>query len=153
MFEGTTKSLNVADLECPTFGLGPGTDTDGKPCRTTGPRYLPLIVPPPQVLSLDPEWLKACTGLTFLRSESFKFRDLRPTHSAAACLWTRSLRLWPQDNGSSDHTRSAFRSSTNPSSTTGSNAICELTQPHSQICRRSIAHWQSAEPTPSGRPS
>ena len=63
MFEGTTKSLNVADLECPTFGLGPGTKTDGKPCRTIGPPYLPLIVPPPQVLSLDPGWLKACTGL------------------------------------------------------------------------------------------
>ena len=60
---GTTKSLNVADLECPTFGLGPGTGKDGKPCRTIGPPYLPLIVPPPQVLSLDPGWLKACTGL------------------------------------------------------------------------------------------
>ena len=63
MFEGTTKSLNVADLECPTFGLGPGTNNEGKPCRTIGPPYLPLIVPPPQVLSLDPGWLKACTGL------------------------------------------------------------------------------------------
>ena len=62
-FEGTTKPLNVADLECPTFGLGPGTHTDGKPCRTVGPPYLPLIVPPSQVLSLDPGWLKACTGL------------------------------------------------------------------------------------------
>lgn len=62
-FEGTTKPLNVADLECPTFGLGPGTDTHGKPCRTVGPPYLPLIVPPSQVLSLDPGWQKACTGL------------------------------------------------------------------------------------------
>ena len=63
MFEGTTKPLNVADLECPTFGLGPGTNTDGTPCRTIGPPYLPLIVPPSQVLSLDPGWLKSCTGL------------------------------------------------------------------------------------------
>ncbi len=62
-FEGTTKPLNVADLECPTFGLGPGTNTDGKPCRTVGPPYLPLVVPPSQVLSLDPGWLKACSGL------------------------------------------------------------------------------------------
>ena len=53
----------MADLECPTFGLGPGTHTDGKPCRTVGPLYLPLIVPPSQVLLLDPGWLKACTGL------------------------------------------------------------------------------------------
>ena len=52
-FEGTTKSLNVADLECPTLRLGPGTNTDGKPCRTIGAPYLPLTVPPPQVLSLD----------------------------------------------------------------------------------------------------
>ena len=63
MFEGVTKPLNVADLECPTFGLGPGTNTDGTPCRTIGPPYLPLIVPPSQVLSLDPGWLKSCTGL------------------------------------------------------------------------------------------
>ena len=63
MFEGTTKPLNVADLECPTFGLGPGTNTDGTPCRTIGPPYLPLIVPPSQVLSLDPGWLRSCTGL------------------------------------------------------------------------------------------
>ncbi|KAM0798562.1 hypothetical protein BDR22DRAFT_974426 [Usnea florida] len=62
-FEGTTKTLNVADLECPTFGLGPGTSSNGKPCRTIGPPYLPLIVPPSQVLSLDPGWLQFCTGL------------------------------------------------------------------------------------------
>lgn len=62
-FEGTTKSLNVADLECPTFGLGPGTSSNGEPCRTIGPPYLPLIVPPSQVLSLDPGWLQLCTGL------------------------------------------------------------------------------------------
>ena len=63
MFEGTTKSLNVADLDCPTFGLGPGTSSNGEPCRTIGPPYLPLIVPPSQVLSLDPGWLQLCTGL------------------------------------------------------------------------------------------
>ena len=62
-FEGTTKPLNVADLECPTFGLGPGTSSNGEPCRTIGPPYLPLIVPPSQVLSLDPGWLQSCTGL------------------------------------------------------------------------------------------
>ena len=47
----------------------------------------------------------------FLRSRSFKFRDLRPTNSAAACLWTRSLRVWPQDNRSSPNSSSANRSS------------------------------------------
>jgi len=62
-FQGFAKPLNVADLACPTFGLGPGTDSDGQPCRTIGPPYLPLIIPPSQVLSLDPGWLQSCKGL------------------------------------------------------------------------------------------
>jgi len=60
-FVGDAKPLNVADLACPTFGLGIGSRS-GRPYTTVGPPYLPLIIPPPQVLSLDPQWQKACNG-------------------------------------------------------------------------------------------
>ena len=59
---GIFKALNVADLECPTFGLGLATGTDGTVRTTVGPPYLPIIIPPSQALSLDPDWQKQCTG-------------------------------------------------------------------------------------------
>ena len=59
---GIFKPLNVADLECPTFGLGLATGTDGTVRTTVGPPYLPIIIPPPQALTLDPDWQKQCTG-------------------------------------------------------------------------------------------
>lgn len=60
-FVGEASPLNVADLACPTFGLGIGSRS-GRPYTTVGPPYLPLIVPPPQILSLDPGWMSACKG-------------------------------------------------------------------------------------------
>ena len=59
---GIFKALNIADLECPTFGLGLATGTDGTVRTTVGPPYLPIIIPPPQALTLDPDWQRQCTG-------------------------------------------------------------------------------------------
>lgn len=61
-FLGTVKPLKVADLACPPFGLGVGTSTDGQKYTIIGPPYLPIIVPPPQVLHLDPQWESLCSG-------------------------------------------------------------------------------------------
>ena len=61
MFLGHKKPLNVADLECPTFGVGIATSINGEVYRTYGPPYLPIIIPPLQILSLDPIWQKLCT--------------------------------------------------------------------------------------------
>ena len=61
-FLGTVKPLNVADLACPTFGLGIGTSVNGDTYTTIGPPYLPIIVPPPQVLSIVPQWQSLCKG-------------------------------------------------------------------------------------------
>lgn len=61
MFLGTVKPLNAVDLACPTFGVGIATSANGKIYTTIGPPYLPIIVPPPQLLSLDPVWKSLCT--------------------------------------------------------------------------------------------
>ena len=56
--------LNVKDLACPTWGLGiPSTSADGTVVTTIGPPWLPLIIPPIEVFSLDPTWASRCTGL------------------------------------------------------------------------------------------
>jgi len=59
-FLGAVKPLHVADLACPTWGLGRSTNKDGTVHTTVGPPWLPLIVPPRQVLALDPDWNKLC---------------------------------------------------------------------------------------------
>ncbi|MCJ1463653.1 hypothetical protein MMC07_002261 [Pseudocyphellaria aurata] len=59
-FLGFKKSLNIAELECPTFGVGPATSANGRVYRTYGHPYLPIIIPPQQILSLDPAWEKYC---------------------------------------------------------------------------------------------
>lgn len=61
-FLGFKKPLNIAELECPTFGVGLATSADGRVYRTYGPPYLPIIIPPLQILSLDPAWEKYCRG-------------------------------------------------------------------------------------------
>ena len=61
-FLGTAKRWNVADLTSPTWGVGIRTSDNGDVYYTVGPPFLPLIIPPPQFLSLDPEWKKYCTG-------------------------------------------------------------------------------------------
>lgn len=61
MFLGYAKPLITADLACPTFGVGLTTSA-GSTYATYGPPYLPIIIPPPQLLDLDPEWKRLCTG-------------------------------------------------------------------------------------------
>ena len=83
---GIFKALNVADLECPTFGLGLATGTDGTVRTTVGPPYLPIIIPPPQALTLDPDWQKQCTGYqSALEGDpGFSFAIFDPPHALTA---------------------------------------------------------------------
>ena len=83
---GIFKPLNVADLECPTFGLGLATGTDGTVRTTVGPPYLPIIIPPPQALTLDPDWQKQCTGYqTALEGDpGFSFAIFDPPRALTA---------------------------------------------------------------------
>lgn len=62
-FIGDQKPLNIRDLACPTFGLGRATGADGSVTTTYGPPYLPIIIPPLQILTLDPSWQKSCGGI------------------------------------------------------------------------------------------
>ena len=55
--------LEIKDLACPTWGLGTSTSADGTVVTTIGPPWLPLIIPPTQIFSLDPIWEAMCTGL------------------------------------------------------------------------------------------
>ena len=55
--------LDVKDLACPTWGLGKSTSADGTVVLTIGPPWLPLIIPPIQIFSLDPIWEAFCTGI------------------------------------------------------------------------------------------
>lgn len=57
------QPLNVQDLACPTWGLGKSTSADGTVVTTIGPPWLPLIVPPMNIFSLDPVWSAGCTGI------------------------------------------------------------------------------------------
>ena len=61
--EDGISPLDVKDLACPTWGLGKSTATDGSVTITIGPPWLPLIVPPMEIFSLDPTWASACTGM------------------------------------------------------------------------------------------
>ena len=62
-FVGRAEPLKIADLQCPTFGLGVGTSADGSVYTTVGPPWLPIIIPPPEVFTLDPVWESICTDL------------------------------------------------------------------------------------------
>lgn len=55
--EAFTKPVKVADLDCPSWGIknSPGPD------RTVGPPFNPIILPPTQLITLDPAWL-GCTS-------------------------------------------------------------------------------------------
>lgn len=55
--------LNFNDLACPTWGLGRSTAANGTVITTIGPPWLPLIVAPIEVFSLDPTWASVCTGM------------------------------------------------------------------------------------------
>ena len=54
--------LEIKDLACPTWGLGKSTSA-GTVVITIGPPWLPLIIPPTQIFSLDPIWESICTGI------------------------------------------------------------------------------------------
>ncbi len=62
-FEAGIAPLHIQDLACPTFGLGRSTSADGTVITTVGPPWLPLIVPPMNIFSLDPIWAALCTGI------------------------------------------------------------------------------------------
>ena len=60
--------LTVADLECPSLGVGASSREVASPwvlpqSLTIGPPYLPVVVPPPGLIDLDPEWKRVCTSL------------------------------------------------------------------------------------------
>ena len=55
--------LEIKDLACPTWGLGKSTSADGTVITTIGPPWLPLIIPPIEMFSLDPIWAAMCTGV------------------------------------------------------------------------------------------
>ena len=75
-FVGRAEPLKIADLQCPTFGLGVGTSADGSVHTTVGPPWLPIIIPPPQVFTLDPSWESICTDLaSYYVFESFAIFD------------------------------------------------------------------------------
>lgn len=61
-FIGTVKPWDFDATTSPTWGVGIRTSANGEVYYTIGPPYLPLIIPPPQLLSLDPEWISYCTG-------------------------------------------------------------------------------------------
>ena len=62
-FVGRAEPLKITDLQCPTFGLGIETSADGTVYTTVGPPWLPIIIPPPEVFTLDPTWESLCTDL------------------------------------------------------------------------------------------
>lgn len=62
-FIGDQKPLVIKDLACPTFGLGRFTGADGSVSTTYGPPYLPIIIPPIQIMTLDPSWQKSCGSI------------------------------------------------------------------------------------------
>ena len=62
-FIGDQKPLDIKDLACPTFGLGRFTSADGSVGTTYGPPYLPIIIPPLQIMTLDPSWQKTCGSI------------------------------------------------------------------------------------------
>lgn len=62
-FIGYQKPLNIKDLACPTFGLGRFTGADYSVTTTYGPPYLPIIIPPLQIMTLDPSWQKTCGSI------------------------------------------------------------------------------------------
>ena len=55
--------IDVRDLAYPTWGLGTSTSDDGTIITTIGPPYLPVVILPMSVFSLDPTWALACTAM------------------------------------------------------------------------------------------
>ena len=55
--------LDIKDLACPTWGLGRSTAANGTVITTIGPPWLPLILPPMEMFTLNPIWAASCTGI------------------------------------------------------------------------------------------
>ena len=55
--------IDLKDLACPTWGLGYSTSDDGTVITTIGPPYLPVVIPPTNVFSLNSIWTSVCTGM------------------------------------------------------------------------------------------
>lgn len=72
--EDGISPLNVKDLACPTWGLGKSLSA-GTTVLTIGSPWLPLIVPPTEIFSLDPTWASACTGM-FTGANGFTTFDI-----------------------------------------------------------------------------
>ena len=70
--------LAIRDLACPTWGLGTNTSADGTRTTTIGPPWLPLIIPPVQVFSLDSTWASICTGILTDQFELLTFALFDP---------------------------------------------------------------------------
>ena len=51
---GDVKAFNPADIACPTWGIA--SPNGGLGGWTVGPPYMPIIVPPPEMLALNSEW-------------------------------------------------------------------------------------------------
>ena len=61
--EAGIKQLDLKDLACPTWGLGKSTAANGTVITTIGPPWLPLIIPPSNIFTLDSNWAAGCTGI------------------------------------------------------------------------------------------
>ena len=57
----TVKPLDLRDLECPTWGLASQTPQSGRATALVGSPFFPMLVPPPQLLTVDVAWSK-CMG-------------------------------------------------------------------------------------------
>lgn len=55
--------LDIKDLACPTWGLGRSTAANGTVITTIGPPWLPLIMPPLEMFTVNPIWAARCTGV------------------------------------------------------------------------------------------
>ena len=58
----TAKALRVADLDCPTFGVGTQLGELSQTTTTVGPPWLPMVIPPSELLGLDPGYKELCGG-------------------------------------------------------------------------------------------
>ena len=108
-FVGQAEPLKIADLQCPTFGLGIGTSADGSVYTTVGPPWHPIIIPPREVFTLDPTWESVCTELaSYYVFESFAIFD--PPYALAP----ESYLVAPSPAASSPQLKSPPNVSANP---------------------------------------
>ena len=63
------QPVNLADLACPTYGVGTKELPDGSIATTVGYPYLPLLVPPKAITRLDPVWNTDCKRRFMMKSQ------------------------------------------------------------------------------------